>query len=815
MTPEVARRGEWPEPDDLLDAISDGVVVQDRHGTVLSVNAAAAALVNVPLEQLRGANLAGVAWHVTDVDGHSLALSERPGRRCIRTGAASSGHVLGISQPDGSVRWIEMDVRPLIRPDAAEPHAVVSTIRDVTARVAAELRVAAAARRRDLVMLKSFDGYRILDERGAVVEAYSPVLNESGPASELVPFEQLPGPDRKVLLGMFTEVSRQPGATVLRDLAVETRTEHRWFEFSMTNYLEVPEVAGIVVNYRDISARKAAERAVTFQARLLDAAGQAIIATDAHGRIVFWNEAAEHMYGWSAAEALGQFVTSVVRPIDGVAAAGDLVERLTSGRSWSGDLMIRRRDGTAFPVMATSAPVFDDDGTFLAVVGVSSDITERKAAEREIAYRAMHDDLTGLPNKRLLSERIDGLLADARRKHAAVDVLFIDIDRFKVINDGIGHLVGDQVLRAVSRRLVAHLPEALIARFGGDEFVVVAVRDTSVSPMAAADEVLELFRAPFVLEGQELHLAVSIGIAHAGPADTSETLLRDSDAAMYKAKENGRARTAVFDKHLRQRARTRLDLEGAMRRAIDRDEFEVYYQPVLSLPTLRTAGFEALLRWNRPGHGVVRPDEFIPLAEETGLIIPIGEWVLDRAVQQFGVWQSEFGLADAGMAVNISTAQILTTSLTRNVEAVLRASRVSASSLTLEITETAVMGDIERSIQNLRKLKAIGLHLAIDDFGTGYSSLAYLKRLPIDVLKIDRSFIADLGSDTDDRPLVNAITTLGKTLGLRIVGEGVETAAQLDVLNQLGCPFAQGYLWSRPLPAVHMTDWLGGVPAEG
>ncbi|MCU1389084.1 MAG: hypothetical protein JWL72_2422 [Ilumatobacteraceae bacterium] len=804
----VGVRQELSDDERVLDAVTVGVLVQDRRGVVLEVNAAAAELLGIPMVDLRGANLASVAWYAVDVDGKPLDITDRPGRHCIQTGRGSSGHVLGVERLAGTIHWLEMDVRPLIRGAELEPYAVVSTLRDVTDRVEAERQLGVAGRRRDLVMLKSVDGYRILDAQGAVIEAYTPLESESETAAKLIPFETLPDADRAVLVGMFKAVRGHPGATRSSDLLIRTRVGARWFEFSMTNHLNSPEVCGIIVNFRDVTARKAAERAVIFQARLLDAAGQAIIATDARGRIAFWNQAATHMYGWTQTEALGRFVADLVAPVDSTAASDDLAERVAAGLSWTGDFRVRRRDGTVIPVIATSTPVFDDDGTFLAVVGVTTDITDRKVTEDELARRATHDDLTGLPNKVHLVKHLDVLLTGARKDRTEIDVLFVDIDRFKVVNDGIGHVVGDQVLRAVTRRLVRHLPDAFIARFGGDEFVIVHPRQPDAAPDATADRVLDVFRAPFVLDGLELHLSASIGIAYASPTDTSETLLRDADAAMYKAKENGRAQSCLFDRVLRERARSRLDLEGELRHALDRDELEVYYQPILALPALRVAGFEALIRWNHPARGVVSPDEFIPLAEETGLIIPIGEWVLDSAVHQLGVWQQDFALADAGMAVNIATGQILSSSLNRAVESALQGARIPASKLTLEITETSIMGDIERSIRSLRTLRETGIHLAIDDFGTGYSSLAYLKRLPVDVLKIDRSFVSDLGTRFDDRPLVEAITMLGETLKLRVVAEGVETAAQLETLNEARCPFAQGYLWSRPLPATALSGWL-------
>ncbi|MCU1399069.1 MAG: diguanylate cyclase domain [Acidimicrobiales bacterium] len=794
--------------EDVIDSLSVGLLVQDRKGGVLTANKTAADLLCVPQDDLVGSNPSSMGWKAIDLEGRTIGIDERPGRRCFRTGTPSTGHVLGLSRPDGVVFWIELDVHPLFEPGDDVPYAVVSTMRDVNDRVAAQRRVAQASRRNELVLRNSADGYRILDARGTVIEAYPPVGPCSdGADSPLMPFDALCAADRALMLGLFKDVRAARGATRSSDVLIETDSGARWFECSMTNYLDAPEVAGIVVNFRDVTARRNAERAMIFQTRLLDTAGQAIIATDERGRVVFWNQAAVQMYGWTEAEAIGLFVSDLVTPVESSATTALIASHVGSGKSWSGDIRVLRRDQTELPVFVTMTPVFDDDGSFLAIVGVSTDITERKLAEEELSYRAVHDHLTGLPNKVMLVSRLEECLDALVRGEIELDVLFVDVDRFKVINDGIGHVVGDQMLRAISERLVAFLPHTFIARFGGDEFVILDLRSGPVA-RSAADIVLEAFGSPFVVDGQSLHLSASIGVAHAGPHDTSETLLRDADAAMYLAKENGRAQSCVFDEKLRHRAKTRLDLETSLRRAIDREEFRVYYQPILALPDCTVAGFEALIRWQHPERGLIFPDEFISIAEETGLIIPIGEWVLAQAALQLSAWRRDLGIDKAGMAVNVSTRQILTKSLARTIEVALLDARISPGSLTLEITESSLIRDIEQSIRSLGHLKELGLHLALDDFGTGYSSLAYLRRLPVDVLKIDRSFVADLGSDRDDGALVHAITMLGTTLDLRIVAEGVETVDQLHALDELGCPFAQGYLWSRALPAQGMTTWL-------
>jgi diguanylate cyclase (GGDEF)-like protein len=439
--------------------------------------------------------------------------------------------------------------------------------------------------------------------------------------------------------------------------------------------------------------------------------------------------------------------------------------------------------------------------------------TAQMSQERE--HRALHDPLTGLPNRLLLSDRIETALARSSCTGGRVVVIFLDLDLFKTINDGLGHAVGDDVLVQVSRRLGTVVrPGDTLARFSGDEFALVCqcIPDYEIEVVAA--RIQAVLEPAFTFESHEVTVTASIGVATATPYSTAESLLREADSAMYRAKSAGRDQVAHFHSSMHEAAKASLDDQLGLRRALERGELRAHYQPIFCLDSGRVLGMEALIRWQHPTRGLLGPDEFIPLAEETGLILPLGAWMLDESLRQLSRWRRELPeSAGLWMAVNLSPRQLSDPDLIHKISRSLRETGIAATSLHLEITETAVMQSLDRTAPILDALRNLGVRLIVDDFGTGYSSLARLKRLPVTALKVDRSFVDGLGTDSSDLSIVDAITNMARSLNLEVIAEGVETREQLDILQTLGASMGQGYLWSRALPADEISPWVGEAVA--
>jgi diguanylate cyclase (GGDEF)-like protein len=443
---------------------------------------------------------------------------------------------------------------------------------------------------------------------------------------------------------------------------------------------------------------------------------------------------------------------------------------------------------------------------------------ERKAAEEQLHHNALHDALTGLPNRSLFRSRLDLCVRQARRKgEHRFAVLFLDLDRFKVVNDSLGHLVGDRLLTEIARRLTGCVREIdTVARLGGDEFAVLLDEVADVSDATrVAERIQEALRSPAQVDGYELFSSASIGIAFSSTGYTApEEILRDADIAMYRAKALGRARYELFDEGMHAQVVEVLRLETDLRRALERGEFAVHYQPVVSVGRSALTGFEALLRWNHPERGLLGPDAFLAVAEETGLIVPIGWWLMEEACRTIREWQSKFP-ADPPLAVsvNLSGKQLAQPDLVERIERTLGIHKLSGSSLRFEVTESVLMRDADAGIRTLGRLKSLGVHLSIDDFGTGYSSLAYLHRFPFDTVKIDGTFIRGLDDPEPNQDLVESIIALAHSLGMDVIGEGVETAHQLDELKALRCEYAQGFVFSRAVDERGASKMLDAAQA--
>ena len=465
-------------------------------------------------------------------------------------------------------------------------------------------------------------------------------------------------------------------------------------------------------------------------------------------------------------------------------------------------------------LILSGEPLFDAKNSFLGYYGTGRDITARKQAEARIHFQAHHDALTGLPNRLLLLDRLEHAIAQADRDGHALWVVFVDLDRFKRINDSLGHKSGDLLLQGVAQRMLDHLrPSDTIARLGGDEFVLV-LSDWPAGSLSLGlmQQMLDAVRAPFAAGGNAVMVSCSAGIAvYPGDADTAELLVERADVAMYRAKEAGRNNAHFYKAEMNALAMHRLRLESDLRSALEAEEFVLHYQPQMDLATGRIVGVEALLRWQQARPGLTQPLDFISVAEEIGLIVPLGDWVLETACAQAVAWQRS-GCGKLRMAVNLSARQFAQTGLAAMISAALQRAGLDPSLLEIEITESLMMADVEQAVTTLADLKRLGVHVSVDDFGTGYSSLSYLKRFPIDVLKIDRSFVRDIANDASDAAIVAAIISLAHSLGLSVVAEGVERQDQLIYLASCGCDTVQGYMVSPPMRAEALEHFLRAAP---
>ena len=573
-----------------------------------------------------------------------------------------------------------------------------------------------------------------------------------------------------------------------------------------------------LVDLRTADLRRASET-MRLYFRAIDSSANAVILVDATREgypIEYVNPAFERMRGYRAHELVGKALEDLIDGLPEQAAVYELQNSMRQEREGHALLRLRRKDGSELFAEVYVAPVLGERGKVEHFVITEYDVTTTKEYEAQLEHRARYDTLTGLPNRVLLGDRIERAIAYARQHGQGLWVVALDLDQFKYVNDSLGHPAGDRLLKQAGQRICTAVgPADTTARTGGDEFVLLLV-DRAGADQAAATvgDVLHAVGQPFEDEGQRIHVGCSAGIASfPADGDDAETLVKHAEIAMYGAKEAGRNTLRFYLPGMNERVLERLALAEALRDALGAGQFELHYQPQLALASNRVVGMEALIRWRHPQLGMLGPDRFITLAEDTGLIVPIGAWALRCACQQAANWQRA-GHGPLRVAVNLSSRQFREPGLADLIRATLRETGLAPSCLELELTESLVMDDVDLAICAMRELKAMGVQLAIDDFGTGYSSLAYLKRFPIDVLKIDRSFVRDIETDAGSAAMVAAIVSLSHDLGMRVVAEGVETAPQREFLRERGCDEMQGYLFSKPLPAAGFERLLQGLAAR-
>jgi diguanylate cyclase (GGDEF)-like protein/PAS domain S-box-containing protein len=733
-----------------------------------------------------------------------------------------------ISRAGGGWVWTEVVALNLL----ADPNVrgLVGHFRDVTDRKHAEVALRESEERFRWLVQSGFDLLAIINREGKMTylsPSHERILGHplslwiDGRGGELMHPD-----DADEVRATLKVVRSTPGMWA----RVRCRQRHadgswRWFEHVFTNMFDVPAVQGVVSNSRDTTDAEAAIEAVRrtserFRA-LVRHSSDVIVVVDANGGPTYVSPALEHVLGYRPADLVGQSLLDLVHPEDRPMCTAHF-ESVIGDPTREHKIEVRGRHADGhwrwFEMLTTNLL---HEPAVQGVVSHVRDITERRSAEQALEYRALHDPLTGLPNRALVIDRLSQTFASARRHGLSTAVLFIDLDRFKSVNDSLGHAAGDELLVEVARRLgMGRRAVDTVARLGGDEFVVVLhdVPDDDVAVDIARSIVHEV-RQPFHIQGRELVVTASIGLTITpGTLDVdAEAMLHESDAAMYDAKSKGGDRVSMFDQEVWSRTVRRIETEQALRYAIDHDELFLEYQPVYDLGTQQIVGVEALIRWRHPERGLIPPAEFIPIAESTELIVPIGEWVLDAVCAQVGEWQRLDRTGAFRTAwVNVSGRQLARPHFPAVVEASLQRYGLEPTALGLELTESTLIDEAETPGTELRDIEALGVRVAIDDFGTGYSALLYLLRFRVDILKIDRTFVAGLGTSDESTAIVEAVIGLAHTLGMAVSAEGVETASQVEELRRLQCDSACGFLLSHPVSAEEISrvlsqTWMPGA----
>jgi diguanylate cyclase (GGDEF)-like protein/PAS domain S-box-containing protein len=797
----------------LIEAIPNPVFYKDAEGRYLGCNRAFEDWVGVPRGRLIGKTSFDIS-PVDIADRSQMAdreLLEQPGTQVYESSVADAR--------DGTRRDVMLNKATFVDPSGAVA-GLVGVIVDITQRKKLEANTRESNERLRAV-IHAAPMAIIARDKQRVIRMWNPAAERMFGWTEEEVLNTTTSIIPEPLQAATNELRRraEAGETILLEETQRRRRDGHLIDVSMSIapiYGGDGEVSGTMVTIADISRRKQAE--------------QALRESEAHLRLAM--EAAQMgMWYWECDTDRFQYsdglATLFGRPTDAPTVGyRQLQEALhhddrelfeasarhavRQGTDVQLDFRVVWPDGSIHWIANRAQVHRNPEGHAVRMVGVAMDITDRKLAEQRIAHMAHHDALTGLPNRVLLRDRIQQAIAQAHRNGTQLAVLFIDLDRFKMINDSLGHQLGDRLLQSVASRILVCVREGdTVSRVGGDEFVIVIPEIEAASDASAvASKILEVLAASFHLHGNDLHVAASIGISlYPSDGSDAETLMRNADTAMYHAKDSGRANFQFFTQHMNVAAQKRLLLENSLRRALENHEFEVHYQPLYDLTNRSITGFEALVRWNSPD-GNIPPSQFIPTAEESGLIVPIGEFVMREALMQARAWQ--LPNRPLQIAVNVSATQLSRANYVERLRRVLQETGIDPRLVELEVTESVIVEGASEARAAIDQVAALGVGIAIDDFGTGYSGLAYLKRLPIDTVKIDQSFVRDLTIDDDDAAIVTAIVAMARSLDVEVVAEGVETEEQLAELKRLGCHRAQGFLLARPMSAAAVVKLLRG-----
>jgi diguanylate cyclase (GGDEF)-like protein/PAS domain S-box-containing protein len=730
----------------------------------------------------------------------------------------------GIGAPGRKRAWTHLradgtslEVETVLARLAGEDNRRLLVVEDVTELRRAERALREAKQRYTALVGDSYEAICLVDADGRILYL-SPALHrmfgyEEGELLGRDGFALLHREDVSRIEELRHELLARPGMTVMFECRARQKGgEWRWLQGIAVNMLDDPTVAALVLNYRDVTGRRRAENALR-QGEQPGGIDDWVFELDRDGRFIYCSPAVERMIGYKPEELIGRPMTDFYFA-ESREKVAQFFARIVAARSGWTDLVqrLRHRDGSECFVEASGVPIFDDQGELTGFRGSDRDVTSRARFEQKVRYGSRRDPLTGLPNRLYFQERLAAVLARIGRNGSGEQtaVLFIDLDHFKLVNDTFGHAVGDNALQVIASMIRAVAGEDNVARVGGDEFMVFLTGvDGVAEARSVARTIFDAISVPIALDRSHVHVSATIGIALAPwDGDTSSALIRNAEHAMHRAKELGRGRVQHFTPEMREQQAKRLALESDLRRALERGELLLHYQPIFDASTRAMVGVEALLRWQHPSRGLLPPDEFIAIAERTGQIVPVGAWVLRQACLDLRRLRAE-RRQDLRVSVNLSARQLQEPELVDTIRAITRETGVDPRHLELEITESVAMQNAEATLATLKALKEMGVSLAVDDFGTGYSSLLYLTRFPIDTVKIDRQFVGNVTSDPGAAAVVGAVVALAHSLQLKTVAEGVETVEQRDFLLSHMCTEVQGFLYARPVAIDTLLPVVG------